>query len=173
MSGILLLFVAALWLIASYFLARFMARLLPPTGWRVVVGALLFLALLPLPLIDEIVGARQFEKLCKENSTIKVDRAKAAGRTVYLADTASVEVKGTWVPVWLKSWRYVDVKTGETVVSYNTLQASSGILGPASLGPLTFRGYCAPGGVVDPVKLFKELGVTQIQRSALEGKGQK
>jgi hypothetical protein len=172
MTGILLLFVGALWLIVAYSLAMLITRVLPATGWRVLVGALLFLALLPLPLIDEIVGKRQFEQLCRENSTVHVDRAKAAGRTVYLADLPHIEIRGTWVRVVSQPWRYLDAKTGEVIVSYNMLQAEGGrfirTLGISEGGvPLTFDGHCKPEGLANPAKLLKELGAIQIQRSEL------
>lgn len=164
MSGIFLLFVAALWLIAAFFISKLIVRMLPETWWRWLVGAILFLALLPLPLIDEIVGAKQFAKLCKENATIQVDRTKAAGRTVFLNYTAPVELKGTWVPVWLQSWQFVDATTGETVISYNTLRAGSGKLGPSSLGPLTFAGECVEPNRPAYNDVFRELGIKYIQR---------
>jgi hypothetical protein len=147
--------------------------MLPKRAWRFPAALLFFLALIPLPLIDEIVGKRQFEKLCRENAGIHVDRAKAAGRAVYLAEVPFVDATGTWVRVVMRPWRYVDAKTGETVVSYTTLQAAGGRfvhMLPLSEGrvPLTFSGHCGASGVVDPVKLFKELGITQIQRSELK-----
>ncbi len=172
MSGILLLIVAALWLLIAFFLAKAIAHVLPKVWWAYVLRVVVFLALLPLPLIDEIVGKSQFEQLCRENSTIQLDRAKTAGKTVYLADQPSIEAKGTWVSVVIQPWRYVDATTGETVVSYNTLQAGRRFF-LTHFGTLTFNGYCAPGGRVDPVKLFKEIGVTQVQRSELRARDKK
>jgi hypothetical protein len=173
MTGILLLLVAGFWLIAAYWLAKLITRILPSSGWRVLVGALIFLALLPLPLMDEIVGKRQFEQLCQENSTILVDRAKAAGKTVYLADLPDSDVKGTWVRVVVQPWNFLDAKTGEVVIRYNTLQAVGGwfirTLGISEGNvPLTFEGHCKPDGLVNPAKLLKELGAIQIQRSELD-----
>lgn len=169
MTGILLIFVVALWLVIAFFVAKLIAILLPKRGWAYLLRVILFLGLIPLPLIDEIVGQSQFEKLCSENSTIQVDRAKAAGKTVYLADLPDVEVKGTWVRIVLKPWRYVDTTTGEIVVSYNTLQAVGGrfvhVLGISESGvPLTFRGYCKPGDQYSLGNLFKELGMISIRR---------
>ena len=137
---------------------------------------LLFLVLVPLPLVDEIVGKRQFEKLCSENGTIHMDRSKVAGKTVYLAAVPDTQIKGAWIPVVLKPWRFVDADSGEVLVSYNTLMAVGGMwtrtlrISEGNV-PLTFKGYCEPGGTVDLVKLFKEAGITQIQRSALGQRG--
>jgi hypothetical protein len=172
MTGIYLLVVAAIWVTAVIWLSNIVTRELPVTTWRIPIALVIFAALLLLPLADEIVGGRQFEQLCKENSTIQVDRAKAIGRTVYLAELPDVEIVGKWVRIVLKQWRFVDATTHETVVSYNTLMAVGGrlirTLGISEGGvPLTFKGTCEPGGVVDPLKLFRELEVTQIRRSEL------
>ncbi len=178
MTGILLLFVAGIWLAVVIWLSKFITKKLPETWWRTPVGIVVFAVLLPLPLVDEIVGGRQFEALCKDNSTIQVDRVTAVGRTVYLADLPDTPITGTWVPVRLQPWRFLDAATGETVVSYNILHATGGrfirALGISEGSvPLTFKGGCEPGGVVDPLKLFKEMKVTQIQRSELNIQGAK
>lgn len=165
MGGLILLFVIGLWLVFVIWLSKTITKKLPVAWWRIPVGILVFAVLLPLPLIDEIVGGRQFEKLCKENSTIQVDRVTAVGRTVYLAQTPSVEIKGTWVRVTLQPWRYVDATTGEVVVSYNSLQAVGGRFLKVSEGhvPLTFNGYCAPANRPGSIQTFKPLGINYIE----------
>ena len=140
-----------------------------------MIGVLLCLALLPMPLIDEIVGKKQFEQLCRENSMIQVDLTKAAGRTVYLADLPDVEIKDTWVRVVLKPWRFVDAGTGEVVVSYNTLMASGGKFVhalPLSEGrvPLSFAGSCAPANRPASKQAFANLGINYIERPANKGR---
>jgi len=175
MTGIFLLFVSVIWLFIAIFLAKIITTKLPKKWWRMPVRIVLFIALLPLPLIDEIVGGRQFEQLCKENSTIQVDRVAAIGKTVYLANLPDIQIKDTWVPIRLQQWRFLDATTGEPVVSYNILHATGGrfirMLGISEGNvPLTFESFCEPGGVVDPLELFRKLGITQIQRSALKEK---
>jgi hypothetical protein len=172
MTGILLLFVAAIWTVLVIWLSRKATSKLPTAPWRVPVAILIFAVLLPLPLIDEFVGGRQFEEFCKSNATIQVDRVKAIGKTVYLAQTPDVEIKGPWLRFVLKPWRFVDVTAGEPIVSYNTVMADGGRfirwLDISEGGvPLTFKGRCEPGGVVDSLKLFKDLQITQVQRSEL------
>lgn len=175
MTGILLLFVAVLWLIVAGGLAWLITRILPTGWWRLPVGLLSYLAMLPLPLVDEIVGKRQFEQLCRENSKIQIDRVKAAGRTVYLADLPDIEIKDTWVRVVLKPWRFIDAKTGELVVSYNTLQAVGGrfvrMLGISEGGvPLTFKSTCVPKDRPASVQAFREFGITYLDAPA-RGRG--
>jgi hypothetical protein len=169
MTGILLLFVMLVWLAVAVWLSTILTKKLPAATWRISVAAVIFATLLPLPLIDEIVGGRQFEKLCDENSTIQMNPATAVGRTVYLARTSDIEIKGTWVRVVLKPWRFVDATTGETVVSYNDLIAEGGrlihLLGISEGGmPLTFKGTCVPANRPGSAETFRPLGITYIER---------
>ncbi|MDA8109954.1 MAG: hypothetical protein M0015_15185, partial [Betaproteobacteria bacterium] len=157
-------FLAVVWLTIAIGLVVLVTRKLPPRWWKAPLRALLVIAVFPLPLIDEIVGGIQFRQLCRENATIHVDQTTAAGRTVYLADVPNRQLEGTWVPVTLTEWRYVDVKTGATVISYNTLAAAPGYL-HLSGAPLTFKGYCAPGGSRRTANdLLRDLHITVIER---------
>lgn len=166
MGGLVALVVVAGWVAIAAGLAKLIARRVAGQRWRIPVGLLALAVLLPLPATDEIVGGRQFERLCHEYaSTIQVNRETAKGKTVYLADTSDEQVKGTWVRVVKKHWRYVDAMTGETVVSYNTMTARGGRLLKVSEGhvPLMFHGYCAPENPPASVETFKEFGINYIQ----------
>lgn len=167
MTGILLLFVIMIWLAVVIRLSKIITNKLPETWWRNPVGLLVFAVLLPLPLIDEIVGGRQFEQLCKDNSVIQVDRVTAVGKTVYFAPQPASEIKGTWVRIVLQPHRFVDATSGKTVLSYNTLTAVGGrfihALGISEGGmPLTFRGSCGPKESTKD--LTKSLGITALDR---------
>lgn len=167
MTGIYLLCVAAIWLAAVIWLSKIITQKLPMTTWRIPVAMLIFAALLPLPLIDEIVGGRQFERLCKDNSTIQVDRSTAVGTTVYFVPQTDVEIKGTWVRVVLQPRQFVDATTGTLVFSYSTLLAEGGrfirMLGISEGGmPLTFNGSCRPKE--SPKDLLKSLDITALDR---------
>jgi hypothetical protein len=167
MTGIILLLVTGLWLYFVFWLTKVITKNFL-TKWVMPSRILLSLAILPVPLIDEIIGGRQFEQLCKENSTIQVDRVKAAGKTVYLADRPDMAIEGTWVPIRMQPWTFVDATTGETVVSFNTLIAGGGrfirTLGISEGGvPLTFRSTCVPENRPLTVEGFQELGINYIE----------
>ena len=164
MSGIILILVALLWVVIAFVVVWLIGKLLPKIWWVFLLRVALFFALLPLPIVDELLGAKQFEQLCKENSTIQIDRTTAAGKTVYYVDQPSIRLEGTWVPIRLKRWRFIEVKTGETILSYSTLEASAGLLGPASLRPLTFEGYCAPTNPPASVESFRQFGINYVER---------
>jgi hypothetical protein len=169
MTGLLLIFIIAAWLLLVYGLVRLVTARLPARPWRAPLRMALYAALLPLPVIDEVVGVRQFLGVCRENSTVTVDPAKAAGRTVFLAQGAS-PVAGTWIPVTLTHWRYYDVTTRELVVSYNTVRVSGGrliTLFPLWDGGAPFilsRTYCQPERLGSgPNALLKQLGIGQVE----------
>jgi hypothetical protein len=166
MTGILLLFVVALWIVVAYVIARLIASKVPPGRWKVLVRVGAFLIVFLLPLADEIVGIFQFQHLCQQHSSIRVDRAKAAGKTVHLASTPNEEVKGTWVKIVLQPVRFLEATGGEPVMSYSGLNAYGGWL-IRTLGisegnkPLLFRGSCWPP---DTDRLMKELNIKVIRR---------
>lgn len=174
MSGFLLIFALILWVVVACFLTKIVARVIPKVWWAYLFLIVLFLALLPLPLLDEILAKSQFEQLCSEYSVFNVDRAKAVGKTVYLAETPDVEIKGTWVRVVRQPRQFVDASTGEVVVSYSGLIAVGGrfiqMLGISEGGvPLTFKGWCKPGDQYSLDNIFKEMKITLIRRPT--GKG--
>lgn len=174
MTGIYLLFVAALWLAFVIWLSKKVTKKLPMDTWRVPVAMVVFAAMLPLPLIDEIIGGRQFEQLCKDNAQIQVNRETAVGKTVYYVPEPGIEIKNMWLRAVLQPYRYVDATTGDLVISYNILTASGGrfiqALGISEGGmPLTFQGSCVPAK--NPKDLIKELSITALDRPQTDAKG--
>jgi hypothetical protein len=168
MTGLFFLAIVGIWFFITIKIIRFITGKLPEIWWRPVVGMGLFVLILPLPLVDEIVGGRQFEQLCKENSTIHVDRVKAVGKTVYYIPQPAVEVNGTWVRVVLKPQLFVDATTGEVIVRYNELIASGGrlirMIGISEGGmPLIFRGTCVPVNRPGSIETFKSFGIDYIE----------
>lgn len=168
MTGILLIAVAIAWLIAAVAVTRWAVRRVNSLTMKAVGWMILFPTLLAAPLTDELVGGRQFEQLCKDNATIQVDRATAVGKTVYFVPQPAIEVKGTWVRVVLKPQRFVDAKTGETVVNYNELIAGGGrlirTLGISEGGvPLTFKGTCVPANRPSSIQTFAPFGIKYIE----------
>ncbi|MBE7418531.1 MAG: hypothetical protein HS128_12440 [Ideonella sp.] len=154
---------AAFSLLFAYNVARFPKRI-----WlRGLVGLIAFGILMPFPVIDEILAKPQFERLCRENAEIKIDRASAVGRTVYFEAQPHVELPGTWVQVTRRPMRYVDATTGELVLSYNVLEASGGVLvhllGAPGKVPLLFRYTCMPKDPPAGAQAFKALGINYVE----------
>jgi hypothetical protein len=174
MTGLFLIAVVLIWVIVAIWLARASGALVGNRVRRLVQVAV-FAVLLPLPLIDEVIGGWQFRQLCKQHDTIQLDPITARGRTVYFAKDRPLEVPGTWTPVSQQAWRFLDATTDKPVLSYIKFTAEGGIFirtlriseGNA---PLTFSNYCAPGGTVQYNNIFRALEIKLIDpRPALAG----
>lgn len=161
-----------MWLAVAAWLSKIITSKLPPDTWRIPVAVVIFAGLLPLPVLDEIVGGWQFNQLCNEHATITIVRVASVGRTVYFVPEPNVEVKGTWVRVVLQPKRFVDATTGETVVRYDELIATGGWL-TKKLGifeggmPLTFNGTCVPPNRPASVGTFEPLGLNYVEPPTL------
>ena len=163
MSVLYLMLIALAWFALLSMLAYRITSRVKDAALRVLVAIVLIAVMLPLPLVDEIVGKRQFEQLCRDNATIKVDRVTAVGKTVYFVPQPRVDAAGTWVRIVVQPSRYVDATTGETVATYNRLVAVGGRLVQMfgfSEGkvPLLFSGTCGP--TENPRDLFASLRLT-------------
>ncbi|MES2831501.1 MAG: hypothetical protein V4695_05855 [Pseudomonadota bacterium] len=136
MIGFLFLGVALLWLVLTVFLTIKIPRWLDlksSSRW------LLRLALVPLllvgPFVDEIVGMRQFKRLCEERAVFNVhpnsnhvNRAKE----VYTDYTA---VPGYWIDITSQKVSYIDLDTGIAFLSYEVFFTKGGrIAGIALMG---------------------------------------
>jgi hypothetical protein len=170
MTGLLILLLFAGWGSFAIWVAIRISQNVRPLIWRWALAATFSALLLVSPLFDELLGARQFSRLCQANDQVAI-ATSGAGPTVYLAVVPDVQVANTWVPVRAARWRYVDVRTGTTVVSYDTLSAGGGWLSrilplDAGHGPISFKGFCRPQDGQSAV-LLKRLHLTQVQRSQL------
>jgi len=164
MSAILFLIFVGIWAFVVLLLIWLVGKILPKAGWATLVRMLLFFGLLPLPIVDELVGKGQFEEACREYAVLIVDREKAAGKTVYLSTQPAFDIEGSWIRIVVTPWRFVDLTTGKTIVSYHTLVAGKKFIRLSEGGmPLTFRGTCAPASKPATVQAFKEYGINYVE----------
>jgi hypothetical protein len=167
--GILLLPVVILWPIAALLVTWGIVSKINNEIRSAAAAIFLFPAILLAPILDDIVGGMQFRALCEEKSVIKVDKSRAAGRTVYLAGGPTVSVSDVVVPITEVQFRYADVETNEVLFSYSILRAKGGWLIRA-LGildtdsPITFPRSCGP---TDPKSVFEELDIKYLEREAV------
>ena len=166
MTGILLLFVVAIWAVVAYALTKVIALKMPTGRWQLPASIGVFLVLFALPFLDEVVGTFQFQQLCREHSGIRLDRAKASGKTVYATTASHEDIRGTAVRMVLQPVRFVETTSGEPVMSYNGLTAYGGwfirTLGISEGNkPLLFRGSCWPR---ETDRLIKEMNITVVRR---------
>lgn len=150
MTGLFLLAVVGLWVWIAFKLSRRIsafARLGSGKG-----RLLVFVALMLLPLTDEIVGGTQFRVLCFNNaSEFRLGVADPEGRTTRVTiDPSNEWLRGTAIPIRHSRYYYHDVNTGELVVEFDRYVAKGGLFIRA-LGisendsPLTIgRPACSP-----------------------------
>ena len=88
MGGLILIAVVIGWLFFCVWLARKVVSWIPikSGGLKGLIGLLTFAILLPLPLIDEIIGKIQFDKLCREEAGVKIYGKLKLGPEFFNAD---------------------------------------------------------------------------------------
>lgn len=172
MAGLLLIGIFVLWLVVAGLIAIWVASRLSSRRVQLILGPLIFFALLVLPFADEIVGKYQLRALCREGAIPRYDEAKARGRSVYMRQVFHPEVPRisvtpsrtvpAWIPITEQTIDWLDVETNEPLLSYKRYTAKGGWLvrtlqiSEASR-PLTFDpSSCA----FNEIPLFKRLGIT-------------
>ena len=148
MSGLLLLGVLGIWLLIVVWIALKLTKSIKQNWLRIVVFCATVVLLFPLIVADELITAPQFAKLCEEGTKLKFDPEKIRGKTIFLDENPQPEIsvgmlKGYYIP-----WRYLDMTTKETLISYNSYHLKGGflirLLGISeTTAPLTMRSYCS------------------------------
>lgn len=136
MIGLMFLGVAILWLALTIYLTIKIPRWL---NLKSLTSWLLRLLLVPLllvgPFVDEIVGMRQFERLCEERAVVKIspnaDQVKSA-KQVYSEYT---NLTGYWISIATQKVDYIDLETGITFLTFEAFFTKGGrIAGIALMG---------------------------------------
>lgn len=161
MSGLLLIFVLSVWITIAIVIGKKLTSRLKDSWLKSFITFLVIAALIPLPVLDDIIGGFQFRELCKQGYTPVYDKAKATGRTVKLKEVPiqilnlkpymgipRKDIDHTIIPIHEASWEYVDHVTGETLISWKDYHAQGGWLSrfigfPQGNPPYTFNGVCS------------------------------
>lgn len=135
------------WTVLSTWAAHRMGDLFTAICCRPLFKLAIFLALAPLPLMDELLARPQFEALCRQLAVVTLHDPHPEGRTVVLAPAVSQPLADTVIPVTLHQRQWLDARTLAPVVGWGALEASAGKLArsleSAHARPLTFEGRCA------------------------------
>jgi len=142
MAGLIGLFLIAIWLLICGAFAAKIPQWLGAKRRTWLWSLLLFPILVIAPIVDELVGMRQFEQLCKERAVVHVspdaDQVKRAKR----GDSSYVALPGYWINITSQPVAYVDVDSEKVFLSYEILHTKGGrIAGIALLGG---EHSCAP-----------------------------
>lgn len=135
MIGILFFGCIGLWVALCVYLARRIPKWLGVERHARSISVASFLLLLIVPFIDEIVGMRQFEKLCDERTAITVSpdaETVKRGKSVMSAETV---LPGFFIKIKSYKVSYIDLDTGKVFLTYDYFSTSGGrVAGLALMG---------------------------------------
>lgn len=126
-----------------------LADLLGRSSIRRELQVMFVLALLPLPLLDELLARRQFDAACQARAGLTLHTAAARSSAWQPEPVVSEALPGLWLPVAIHRQAWRDRQTGQHVATLTYLQAGGGRLARLAHRPgepLTFRGECRPKG---------------------------
>ncbi len=159
------------WVLLCAWTAHKVGALFTDSTLRIELSAVVFVAFLPLPVIDELIAKPQFDQLCAQRAVIAVDMADLRGRPVYLTEIPPEPVPGLLVPVQVSKRVYADDRTRQPVVTLSVLSAQGGKLARAlGIGgtPITFGGHCDPGDWREVIDAMDLRGVQPAGRPGMQ-----
>lgn len=135
MGGLIFLLVILLWLALCVYLALKIPKWIgiKRLGW--VLGLLLFPVLVVAPMVDEVIGMRQFEQLCEERAVMHVSPEAGQVKRAKADERPAVELSGYWIAIRSQPVVYLDADTDRPFVTYEALHTKGGrIAGMALMG---------------------------------------
>jgi hypothetical protein len=165
-----LLFVGGLylWVVLCAWIAAHAGRVVPRPAWGQVLTILVFLGLASMPVIDEIVAAPQFARLCREQARLVLDDAAPRGKAVAF-EGGTRHVVSIWpLEATVTRHAYVDAGSSSPAYHYHEARASGGLLvstlGISPTSPLLFEGVCGPPELGDLEAWIKQAGMSEVPR---------
>jgi hypothetical protein len=143
MIGLTFLAIGLIWLALSVFLAIKLPKWLGATKpvWRGLLGGIVFVILMVGPFVDHIVGMRQFEKLCKEQTGLHILPGAANAKRSKELSSEKERLAGYAVPIDRYRVQIVDRNTNQEIAWYYRFYASGGKVGGIAM--LGSRNTCA------------------------------
>lgn len=146
MSGLVLflvLFVFTLFLYGLYFFSQ----KIPSFQFNKSVVVVLLVALMPLPVVDEVFGFIKFNRLCSDNLFLTLDKNSLYGENLFSSGGDSRIVVADPIVIIEKVSLFRRVEDGEVVVKWNSFHAKGGWLSRSlnlfqSNQPYIFDGVC-------------------------------
>jgi len=131
MIGLLFLAVGLFWLWLSWFLASRMPTWLgiSTPAWRWVLTSVVLVLLLVGPFLDHIVGMRQFQRLCDEQTGLQILPSAANTRNAKELSAQSLPLKGYVITIKQQARKIIDSDTGAEIAHYNYFSTRGGRVG--------------------------------------------
>jgi hypothetical protein len=126
MVGIMVLGVFLVWSVVAWWLSCWVTGKLLGQDLKYVASIPLLIPMLFLPVADEVVGALQMKRLCRETEEFVVHVSDPVGRTVRRI-SKDENVSGTAIPMTRTTFTYIDAESRERVISYMWLSAEAGL----------------------------------------------
>lgn len=174
MSTIALAALLLAWVVLCAWTAHKVGALFTDSTLRTELKALVFVALLPLPVIDELIAKPQFDQLCAQRAVPAVHAAELRGRPVHLTEIPPEPVLGLLVPVQVSKRVYADEHTRQPLLTFSVLSAQGGKLARAlGIGgtPITFDGHCGPDPWQEMVSAMDLRGAPPAGRAGMQESG--
>lgn len=149
MIGLMFLAGIAVWLVVVSYLSKWIVVLLHPKWRKAPVRALFFVALLVLPVSDEIIGRWQFNRLCEREAMVLLSpdwqKVKRAAR----AQDQREPVPRTVIPITRVIYEKIDIDTGHVFLRDTRFVTDGGFLmGRFGLG-LGVGSTCRPPNAIE------------------------
>ncbi|WP_037587946.1 hypothetical protein [Stenoxybacter acetivorans] len=138
--------------------------------WRFLIYPFFWYGMFHLLVIDEIIGEKQFKKLCESPNNHSMDWEKIKGKEVY-SDSHSRQLTGFAIPIYYQHIVFYDKETNEEYGFFNTYEARGGFFArhiSSPSPPITF-GEPARCHADYPQELYKLNHVTLIQKPEKQG----
>jgi len=162
------------WVVLCAWTAHKVGALFTDSTLRIELKALVFVALLPLPVIDELIAKPQFDQLCAQLAAPAILAGQPRGQPVYFTDIPAEPVPGLLVPVQVSKRVYTDERTRQPLVTLTVLSAQGGKLARAlGIGgtPITFDGHCGPGNWQEVIGAMGVRGAQSAGQAGVQESG--
>jgi len=163
MIGIIFLAAAVIWLAISLNFSLKVPIWLGVRGRSkpLIVSALLLAVLLVGPFVDEIIGMRQFEKLCEEaRANIWVSPEISSVKRAISNSPNSVDLSGYVIPIKLYVSEYIDLDSGSAFLRFRTYFTKGGRLWGLTL--MGGKHSCEIEGSPRFIEIWKEFNIEQL-----------
>lgn len=131
MIGLMFLGAAILWIALSRYVAihlpKWFGMSKPVARW--LISGAVFLLLMVGPFVDHIVGMRQFQKLCDEQTGLQIYPSAVATKRGRELPAQIEPVEGQVIPVNRQSRKIIDLDTDELIAQYNYFSTRGGRVG--------------------------------------------